>query len=29
MIPDEEFKVDIGDEVKRIVDRGLEKKGKR
>jgi hypothetical protein len=25
MVPDEEFKVDIGDEVKRIVDKGLEK----
>ncbi len=25
LIPDEEFKVDIGDEVKRIVDRGLSK----
>lgn len=29
MIPDEEFKVDIGDEVKRIVDRGLEQRKKK
>jgi hypothetical protein len=28
MIPDEEFKIDIGDEVKRIVDEGLAKGGR-